>query len=142
MGFKNKREITLVWALLIFAVIPIATILSIFPLGVPHEKRVNPNIVNGMITVSGLIFAFQPIIFKLKKKGFYRILFLAIFSVEGLILGLTGYYYALNGLNYGYLTGDTLELVASSLFFNISMSTYFVLVDLATQTEDPGSCTK
>jgi hypothetical protein len=136
MGFKNKREITLVWALLIFAVIPIATILSIFPLGVPHEKRVNPNIVNGMITVSGLIFAFQPIIFKLKKKGFYRILFLAIFSVEGLILGLTGYYYALNGLNYGYLTGDTLELVASSLFFNISMSTYFVLVDFVTQTEE------
>jgi hypothetical protein len=136
MGFKNKREITLVWALLIFAVIPIATILSIFPLGVPHEKRVNPNIVNGMITVSGLIFAFQPIIFKLKKKGFYRILFLAIFSVEGLILGLTGYYYALNGLNNGYLTGDTLELVASSLFFNISMSTYFVLVDFVTQTEE------
>lgn len=136
MGFKNKREITLVWALLIFAVIPIATILSIFPLGVPHEKKINPNIVNGMITVSGLIFAFQPIIFKIKKKEFYRILFLAIFSVEGLILGLTGYYYALNGLNYGYLTGDTLELVATSLFFNISMSTYFVLVDLVTQTEE------
>jgi len=136
MGFKNNRQIYLVWALLIFTVIPIATILSIFPLGVPHEKRVNPNIVNGMITVSGLIFAFQPIIFKLKKKGFYRILFLAIFSVEGLILGLTGYYYALNGLNYGYLTGDTLELVASSLFFNISMSTYFVLVDFVTQTEE------
>lgn len=136
MWFKNNRQKYLVWALLIFAVIPIATTLSIFPLGVPHEKKINPAIVNGMLVVSGLIFAFQPIIFNIKKKGFYRILFLAIFSVEGLLLGLTGYYYALNGLNHGHLTGDTLELVATSLFFNISMSTYFVLVDLVTQTEE------
>lgn len=136
MWFKNNRQKYLVWALLIFAVIPIATTLSIFPLGVPHEKKINPAIVNGMLVVSGLIFAFQPIIFNIKKKGFYRILFLAIFSVEGLLLGLTGYYYALNGLNYGHLTGSTLELVATSLFFNISMSTYFVLVDLVTQTEE------
>ena len=136
MGFKNNRQIYLVWALLIFAIIPIVTILSIFPLGVPHEKKINPAIVNGMLVVSGLIFAFQPIIFNIKKIGFHRILFLAIFSVEGLLLGLTGYHYALNGLNYGHLTGDTLELAASSLFFNISMSTYFVLVDLVTQTEE------
>ena len=89
--FENNRQRLLAFALLIFSLIALVAILLVFPSGIPHEKEVNSEIVIGIVTVSGLIFAFQPTIFKIKKTGFYRILFLAIFSVEGLVLGLVGY---------------------------------------------------
>lgn len=132
----EKESYGVKFALLIFGFIPFVIMWSIFSSDVSMEKEVNSEIVNGIITVSGLIFAFQPAIFRVKKKGFYRPLFLAIFSVEGILLGLIGYNFIMNALNLGYLSGYTLFLASGSLFFNISMSAYFVLTDLVIQTEE------
>jgi len=134
--FENNRQRLLAFALLIFSLIAIVAIQSVFPSGVPHEKEVNSGIIIGIVTVSGLIFAFQPTIFKIKKTGFYRILFLVIFSVEGLVLGLVGYNFSTSALSLAHLTGDSLLLAYSSLVINLVMSAYFVLVDLVIQTEE------
>lgn len=133
---KNNRQRLLAFALLIFSLIATFAILLVFPSGIPHEKEVSSEIVIGIVTVSGLIFVFQPTIFRIRKTGFYRILFLALFSVEGLVLGLVGYNFSSNALSLNHLTGDSLFLASSSLFINLVMSAYFVLVDLVIQTEE------
>ena len=109
---------------------------SVFSFNIAYDKVVNSEIVIGIVTLSGLIFAFQPTIFKIKKTGFYRIWFLVIFSLEGLILGIIGYVFALNALNVGYLTEFALFVATLSLFVNLFMSAYFVLVDLLIQAEE------
>jgi hypothetical protein len=133
---ENNRQRLLVFALLIPSLIAIVAIRQVFPSEIPHEKEVNSEIVIGIVTVSGLIFAFQPTIFKIKKIGFYRILFLVIFSVEGLVLGLVGYNFSVSALSSDHLTGDSLFLAYSSLVVSLVMSAYFVLVDLVMQTEE------
>ena len=133
----EKRHYPLMFALAIFAFVPTIALSLVFSTGVSHEKEINPEIVTGLVTVSGLIFVFQPTILRVKKTGFYRILFLAIFSGEGIMIGLVGYNFIIDALNSGYyLSGDTLLLASGSLFFNISMSAYFVLADLVIQAED------
>jgi hypothetical protein len=122
--------------LLIFSFIAVVTVALVYPSGIAHTKEVNSEIVIGIVTVSGLIFAFQPTIFKIKKIGFYRILFLAIFSLEGLLLGIVGYNFNANAQNLGYLTEDSLFLATASLFFNLVMSAYFVVLDLLMQSEE------
>ena len=134
--FKNNTQRSLAFALPIFSLIAIIAIRLAFLSGVPHEREVNSGIIIGIVTVSGLIFAFQPTIFKIKKTGFYRILFLAMFSVEGLVLGLVGYNFSINALSLDHLTGGSLFLAYSSLVINLVMSAYFVLVDLMIQTEE------
>ena len=132
----NMKQRALVFIAIILLIIAWTVVQSVFSFNIAYDKVVNSEIVIGIVTLSGLIFAFQPTIFKIKKTGFYRILFLVIFSFEGLILGIIGYVFALNALNVGYLTENALFVATASLFVNLFMSAYFVLVDLLIQTEE------
>lgn len=135
----EKMFVLIFASLAISAFIPIIAITFVFlPTGVPYEAQIDPEILNGIITISGLVFAFQPAIFRAKKSGFFRLMFLAIFSAEGMLIGLVGYNYVFDALNLGnYLSGNTLFLATSSLFFNITMSAHFVLSDLVIEAEGP-----
>jgi hypothetical protein len=133
---KNYRQYSLVIGLIIVSLIAVFAVVSVFPSKIPQDREVSSEIVIGIVTLSGLIFAFQPTIFKIKKTGFYRILFLAIFSVEGLVLGLVGYSFTSNALSLNYLTEYSLFLAYSSLILDLAMSAYFVLVDLVIQAEE------
>lgn len=132
---KNSRQRFLVLILLAFEIVLGFAIISIFP-KISYDKQVSSEIVIGIVTLSGLIFAFQPTVFKMKKIGFYRTLYLALFSVEGLLLGVVGYEFTLNALSFNYLTEGSLFLATSSLLFNLTISAYFVIVDLMIQAEE------
>lgn len=47
--------------------------------GENFELNIDPEIANVLVTVSGLIFAFQPTFFKRPSEKTFRILFLVIF---------------------------------------------------------------
>jgi hypothetical protein len=120
--------------MVIFAFVPVIILALIFSKGVSSGTKVESEIVNGLVTVSSLIFAFQPTFFKTSKRGTLRLAFTAIFLVEGILLTLTGYSYVINTLNQGYLSISTLFIASGSLFFNASMTVFFVLADLAVQS--------
>lgn len=120
--------------MVIFAFVPVLFLARVFTGKISFEAKVESEIVNGLITVSGLIFAFQPTFFRHPKEGILRLVYLAIFLVEGLLLGLTGYNYVVSTLDLGYLTTSTLLFASGSLFLNISMTAFFVLADLMIQS--------
>jgi len=104
---------------------------------VSYEVMVESEIVNGLVTVSGLIFAFQPTFFRKPRNTILRMMFMAIFLVESLLLGITGYSYVTDTLTLGNLSVFTLLTAFSSLILNISMTAFFVLVDLVVQSYQP-----
>ena len=118
----------------IFAFVPVVITYSIFAGAISYEAKVESEIVNGLVTVSGLIFAFQPTFFRKPKNTLLRLMFTAIFLVESLLLGITGYSYVTDTLAMGNLSVFTLLSAFSSLILNISMTAFFVLVDLVVQS--------
>ena len=121
----------------IFAFVPVVITYSMFSDEISNEARVESEIVNGLVTVSGLIFAFQPTFFKKPKNSLLRLMFMAIFLVESLLLGITGYSYVTDTLKMGNLSVFTLLTAFSSLILNISMTVFFVLADLVVQSYQP-----
>lgn len=126
----------LVIVMAIFAFVPVLFLASVFTGKISFEAKVESEIVNGLVTVSGVIFAFQPTFFRRPKEGILRLAYLAIFLVEAVLLGLTGYNYVVSTLDLGYLTISTLLFAAGSLFLNVSMTAFFVLADLAIQSQN------
>jgi hypothetical protein len=128
------------WILLCTVAIPFLVSLvvteSVFSHGIPSTNNINPNILNGLVTLSGIVFAFQPVIFRTKKIFFYRYLFMIPFLLEGVFVGNVGYSFISDALNTGTFSGLTLYATAFSLFLNISYLVYFVFADLIVEMED------
>lgn len=118
----------------ILAFVPVIVLYMIFA-GRLDSQKVDSEIVNGLVTVSGLIFAFQPTYFKIPRKGRLRLHSTAIFSVEGLLLGITGYSYVSSTLDLGFLSRYTLFIASGSLVYNIFMTIFFMLADLVYHSE-------
>ena len=131
----EKIYIVLTFVLAIFSFVPVVIIYLVFGGTISHEAKIESEIINGLVTVSGLIFAFQPTFFRAPKASTLRLMFTAIFLVEGLLLGITGYNYVTSTLNLGYLSTYTLLCASNSLMLNISMTTFFVLADLVVQSQ-------
>jgi sterol desaturase/sphingolipid hydroxylase (fatty acid hydroxylase superfamily) len=115
----------------VLAFLPVIITVSTFAGRVSLDAKVESDIVNGIVTVSGLIFAFQPSFFRKPKDTALRLMFTAIFLVESLLLGLTAYSYVVDALSIGGLSEYTLLIALGSLILNISMIVFFVIVDLA-----------
>ena len=120
-------------AMVILAFMPVLVLFFIFPKAVFSEAKVETEIINGLVTVSGLIFVFQPTFFKATRTRSpkLRLMVMAIFLVEVALFVITGYSYVSNTLSQGYLSTSTLFTAVGSLFFNASMTVFFVLADLA-----------
>jgi len=127
----------LMLVMMIFAFVPVVILFSVFAGKISHEAKVETEIINGLVTVSGLIFAFQPMFFIVPKAGKVRVMFMAIFFLEGLLLGFTGYNYVTSTLDLGYLSTITLLCASGSLFINVSMTLFFVFADLLFQSQQP-----
>jgi hypothetical protein len=134
-GIHRVLVLILILVMAIFAFMPVVIVSLVFGKAISNEAKVESEIVNGLVTVSGLIFAFQPTFFKAPKVGTLRLMFTAIFLVEDLLLGITGYSYVTSTLNLGYLSTFTLLCASSSLFLNVSMTAFFVLSDLVVQSQ-------
>lgn len=108
----------------------------VFPHGIPSEANVNPNMLTGLITLSGVIFAFQPVIFRTKKVWFNRFLAKVVYLYEGLLIGEVGYSFVSDALSStGTFSGSSLWYVALSMFTNIAFTVYLVFADLFLEME-------
>jgi hypothetical protein len=125
----SNRALILVMGVLAF--LPVVITVLTFAGRVSLDAKVESDIVNGIVTVSGLIFAFQPSFFRKPKDTVLRLMFTAIFLVESLLLGITAYSYVVDTLSIGSLSEYTLLMAVGSLILNISMMVFFVIVDLA-----------
>ena len=117
-----------------FAMVPlfasVIILILLFPHGIPDINDVNPNIVNGLLTMSGIVFAFQPIIFRARKIFFYRFLFVLVFLFEGVLLTIVGYSFVSDAIGVGNFSGTTLYYTTWSLFSNIAFLVYLIFADL------------
>jgi hypothetical protein len=60
--------------------------LLVFPIGFSSEMQYSPEIINGLLAISGVLFALQPVIFRTRKVWFYRYILMAIFLLETAII--------------------------------------------------------
>ena len=118
--YKPPLELTKLFFILIL----------LFPHGIPDINDVNPNIVNGLLTMSGIVLAFQPIIFRARKIFFYRFLFVLVFLFEGVLLTIVGYSFVSDAIGVGNFSGTTLYYTTWSLFSNIAFLVYLIFADL------------
>jgi hypothetical protein len=128
------------WGLLFTLPIPLlaglAVMLIAFPNGIPYSNRFNPEVLNGLLALSGIIFAFQPIIFRTKKVWFYRYIFMCAFLWEAILLGQVSYLLVSDSVNLnGTFSGTTFWCATVSLFTNISFLVYFVFADLLVEMD-------
>jgi uncharacterized membrane protein len=75
---------------------------------------VDPEIVNGFLTLSGIIFAFHCAFFKPSTKGHKTLLL-----IEVAFLGLVGAYIFLDFSLLGYISSRTLFVAYFSLTYNL-----------------------
>ena len=114
----------------ILAFIPVIIISLSFAGIISKITEVDPEIINGLLTVSGVIFAFQATYFRKPKKLIRQFLFTAIFVVEILLFGLSGYNYVTDISSFGHPSTLTLFIAFGSLIYNVSMTGFFVIFDL------------
>ncbi len=108
---------------------------TVFPSGIP-DKTFASDSINGILAITGIIFAFQPVIFRPKKVWIYRYIFLAIFLYEGLLLSFTSYNFVTDSLNLsGSFSGNTFYYGTFGLFSTIAFLIYFVFADLIVEMQ-------
>lgn len=124
----SDRVLILIASILAF--IPVAIVSLTFAGLLSKISEVDAEVINGLLTVSGLIFAFQAAYFKKPRKPLHQMLFTAIFVVEIIVFGFSGYSYVMDISNFGNPSTFTLFVAFSSLTYNISITGFFVLFDL------------
>lgn len=132
---RKKTEIetsdfVLIFIATILAFIPVIIVALTFAGILSKITEVDAEVINGLLTISGLIFAFQAAYFRKPKKPLHQFLFTAIFVVEIILFGLGGYSYVMDISNFGHPSTLTLFVAFSSLTYNISITGFFVLFDL------------
>jgi hypothetical protein len=115
-----------------FALVAMVIIVLTFSGLISKISEVNAEVINGLLTVSGVIFAFQATYFRKPRKQLHQILFTAIFVVEITLLGLSGFAYVKDISDFGYPSTYTLFVAFSSMIYNILITGFFVLFDLYT----------
>ena len=85
--------------------------------------EVDAEIVNGILTVSGIIFGFEFAFFKAPNK-IARILWLFSLISQMFLIGWVGFKYLSDTMSYGYLTTNTLL----SAYLSFSFVLFFTIV--------------
>ncbi len=101
-----------------------------FPYASLTQKDFSPDIVNGVLALSGIIFAFQPIIFRSGQSWTNRYLFKVGFLLETTILGLVCFNVIGDIVNSIPFSGGTFWLVTYFLFTTLAYLVYFIFADL------------
>lgn len=128
MKLKTSDRV-LMLIMLVLASVPVVIILPHTDL-VSHMTKVDSEAVTGLLTISGLIFAFQATYFRKPKTVVHQLMFTAIFLVETLLLALTGLGFVNDVSNLGNTSTTTLFVAFGSLIYNMSMTVFFVLFDI------------
>jgi len=89
--------------------------------------EIDSEVINGILTVSGIIFGFQFAFFK-APKGKTRIVWIALLLIEVIALGLVGAKYVNDAL-YGSLTTNTLLTVFLGFVFILFSTVMFAAFD-------------
>jgi len=90
--------------------------------------KADPEIVNGILTVSSLIFAFQFAFFRYKGK--VRMGWVGILITQLLLIAGVGFKYVSDTISYGYLTTNTLLSAYLTFAYILLMTMVLALIDL------------
>lgn len=125
----NTSDLVLILIIAVLAWVPIVIILPHTNL-VSQMTKVDIEAIAGLLTISGLIFAFQATYFRKPKTVVHQLMFTAIFLAESLLLAFTGFSFVNDISNFGFTSTTTLFVAFGSLIYNISMTVFFVLFDI------------
>jgi hypothetical protein len=95
--------------------------------GTTVSTEVDSETINGILTVSGIIFGFQFAFFKTpKEKG--RIIWIILFLCEVVFLAIAATVYV-HATIYGIITTDTLLFVFLSFLFILASTVFIAMID-------------
>ena len=93
-------------------------------------QTVNPEVISGLLSVSGIVFAFQAFFLKKPKKTVRRLVFAIIFLVEVSTLAFIGFG-CVGDVSSGIFPRiPTFFLVFFSLSFTLATTAFFIIYDL------------
>ena len=125
---------------LLFMLVPsilgtIAFIISIFAfwglfLKIASIQTVDAEAINGLLAISGIIFAFQAFFLKKPIKRIRRLVFTVIFLIEVLTLSYIGFSYIGDISNAIFPSIGTFFFVFFSLIFTLANTSFFIVYDL------------
>jgi len=90
--------------------------------------KIDPEVVNGILTVSGIVFGFQFAFFK-APKGKVRVLWVIGLVSQVFSLAFVGLRYVSDTMSYGYLTTNTLLLANFDFALILLFTTVFASLD-------------
>jgi uncharacterized membrane protein len=93
-------------------------------------QTVNPEVINGLLAVSGIVFAFQAFFLKKPKKTIRRLVFAIIFLIEVVTLAYIGFSYVGDVSNGIFPSIGTFFFVFFSLIFTLANTAFFIIYDL------------
>ena len=99
-------------------------------LNIVHIQSVNPEAISGLLTISGIVFAFQAFFMKKPKKVIRRLFFAVIFIIEVVVLSFIGFSYIGDISNGIFPSIGTFFLVFFSLIFTLVNTAFFIVYDL------------
>jgi membrane-associated HD superfamily phosphohydrolase len=97
------------------------------------KERVEATTVNGIITVSSIIFGFSTFQVR-ERREIRRVIFLLIFSLQVIVLSVVGFSYYASNIVLGYATVLTMTLATTSLYVNL-FSSLLIWLLLSMQSE-------
>jgi hypothetical protein len=111
----------------------VATILLLAPLllwgnTAFNVAKVDSETVNGILTVSGIVFGFQFAFFK-APKGKARALWVFGLISQVILLAFTSSRYVADTISYGYLTTNTLLVTNFNFAFILLFTIIFAILD-------------
>jgi hypothetical protein len=98
-------------------------------------QTVDPEVINGLLAVSGIVFAFQAFFFKKPKTQIRRLVFAVIFTIEVLTLSYIGISYVGDVMNAIFPSIGTFFFVFFSLIFTLANTAFFIVYDLFVNQE-------
>jgi len=93
-------------------------------------KTIDPEIINGLLTIAGILFAFQAVFVRRPERFIPKMVFTILLFLEIFMLGISGFSFVINISDSGTSTVATLFYAFIAFANGLVITFFFILYDL------------